>query len=83
MMKQFQTSEGVQTHLNLFTSRYNFRIFPWGKHKGYFPVQLEGLNVSLNDWSDLLYLDKAIPEEALFLAGRVKEAILSKSDLVG
>jgi ABC-type sugar transport system permease subunit len=36
-------------------------------------------NISLNDWSDLLYLgDKASLKEALFLSGRVKEAIFSE-----
>lgn len=50
VMKQFQTPEGVQTHLNLFTLRHNFRIFLGGKRRGLSPVQLEGLNVSLNDF---------------------------------
>jgi len=81
-MKEFQIPEGVQIHLNLFTLRHNFRIFPWGKRKGFSPVQLEGLNVSLNDWSNLLYLgDKANLEEALFLSGRTKEAIFSERAL--
>ena len=79
VMKEFQTPEGVQFHLNLFTFRHNFRVFLRGKRKGYSPVQLEGLDVSLNDWFDLLYSgDKAIPEEALFLSGRLKEAIFSE-----
>jgi len=42
------------------------------------PVQLEGLNVSLNDWSDLLYSDKVIPEGLLFPSGKVKEEIFSE-----
>jgi len=58
--------------------KHNFRVFSRGKRKGFSPVQLEGLNVSLNDWSDLLYADKVIPEEALFLSGRTKEAIFSE-----
>lgn len=78
VMKEFQTPEGVQIHLNLFTLRHNFRVFPRGKRKGFSPVQFEGLNVSLNDWSDLLYSDKVIPEELLFPSGKVKEAIFSE-----
>jgi len=59
--------------------RHNFRIFPRGKRKGFSPVQIEGLNVSLNDWSDLLYSgDKAFPEESLFLSGKGKETIFSE-----
>jgi len=79
VMKGFQISKEVQIHLNLFTLRHNFRVFPWGKRKGGSPVQLEELNVSLNDWSDLLYSDKVIPEEAFFLSGRTKKAIFSAS----
>jgi len=60
--------------------RRNFRAFPRGKRKGFSPVQLEGLNASLNDWSDFLYSgNKAIPEETLFLSGRLKDGIFSKS----
>jgi len=44
------------------------------------PVQLEGLNISLNDWSDLLYSkDKITPKETFFLSGRAKEAIFSEN----
>jgi len=78
VMKQFQTPEGTQAHLNFFTLRHNFRVFPRGKRKGYSPVRLEGLNVSLNDWSVLLHLgDKVVPEEALFLSGKTKEIVSS------
>jgi len=56
VMKEFQIPWGAQAHFNLFTLRHNFRVFPRGKRKGYSPIQLEGLNVSLNDWSDLLLL---------------------------
>jgi hypothetical protein len=79
VMKEFQIPWGAQAHFNLFTLRHNFRVFPRGKRKGFSPVQLEGLNISLNEWSDLLYSeDKAIPEEILFLSGRLKEAIFSE-----
>jgi len=77
VMKEFQIPYGAQAHFNLFTLRHNFRAFPRGKRKGYSPVQLEGLNISLNDWSDLLYSgEEAILEEALFLSGKGKEAVL-------
>ena len=80
VMKEFETVRGsAQIHLNLFTLRHNFRVFARGKRKGFSPVQLEGLNVSLNDWSDLLYSNKVIPEELLFPSGKVKEAIFSES----
>jgi len=79
MMKEFQIPNGVQAHFNLFTLRHNFRAFPRGKRKGYSPVQLEGLNISLNDWSDLHnFEDKASLKEALFLSERTKEAIFSE-----
>jgi len=81
-MKKFQAPEGVQTHLDLFTLRQNFRVFSRGKRKGYSLIQREGLNVSLNDWSDLLYSGgKVMPEEALFLSGKVKEPILVQQNL--
>jgi len=35
VMKEFQIPEGVQIHLNLFTLRHNFRVFPRGKRKGF------------------------------------------------
>jgi len=79
VMKQFQTPEGTQAHFNLFTLRHNFRTFPRGKRKGYSPIQLEELNVSLNNWSDLLYSgDKAMLEQALFRSGKTKEIVLQK-----
>lgn len=81
VMKEFQILEGVQTHFNLFTLRHNFRLFLGKSERGFPPVQLEGLNVSLNEWPDLLYSgDKAIAEEILFLSRRAKEAIFSKGD---
>jgi len=79
VMKEFQIPWGAEAHFNLFTLRHNFRVFPRGKRKGYSPVQLEGLDVSLNEWSDLLYSeDKAIPEKPLFLSRKGKEAIFSE-----
>jgi len=79
VMKEFQIPRGAQAHFNLFTLRHNFRAFPRGKRKGYSPIQLEGLNISLNEWSDLLYSeDKASLKEVLFLSGRAKEAIFSE-----
>ncbi len=79
VMKEFQIPNGVQAHFNLFTLRHNFRTFSRGKRKGFSPVQLEGLNVSLNDWSDFLYSgDRTIPEESLFLSGKEKETTFSE-----
>ena len=72
-MKEFQIPWGAQAHFNLLTLRHNFRVFPRGKRKGYSPIQLEGLNISLNEWSDLLYSeDKASLKEALFFSGEGK-----------
>lgn len=80
VMKQFETPEGAQAYLHLFILRHNFRVFSHGKRKRFPPAQLEGWNVSLDDWSDLLYSgDEAIPEEALFLSEEVKDAIFSES----
>jgi len=79
-MKEFQIPHGAQAHFNLFTLRHNFRAFPRGKRKGFSPIQLEGLNISLNDWSDLLCSeDKDSLKEVFSLSERVKEAILSRS----
>jgi len=79
VMKEFQIPNGAQAHFNLFTLRHNFRTLPRGKRKGFSPVQLEGLNVSLNDWSDFLYSgDRTIPEESLFLSGKEKETTFSE-----
>jgi len=67
VMKEFQISWGAQAHFNLFTLRHNFRVFPRGKRKGFSPVQLKGLNMSLNDWSDLLYsADEVTLKSSLF-----------------
>ena len=80
VMKEFQIPWGAQAHFSLFTLRHNFRAFPRGKRKGYSPVQLKGLDISLNDWPNLLYSgDKAIPEEPLSLSRKGKEAIFSRS----
>ncbi|MEA1964743.1 MAG: hypothetical protein U9O41_06415 [Candidatus Aerophobetes bacterium] len=79
MMKEFRIPNGTQAHFNLFTLRHNFRAFPRGKRKGFSPVQLEGLNVSLNDWSELLYSgDRTIQEESLFFSGKGKETIFQE-----
>ena len=43
------------------------------------PFEEASENVSLNDWSDFLYSDKVIPEEALFLSGITKEIVSSES----
>ena len=58
VMKEFQIPWGAEAHFNLFTLRHNFRVFPRGERKGCSPVQLEGLDVSLNEWSDLLYSER-------------------------
>ena len=79
VIKQFQIRGGAQAHFGFFTLRHNFRKFPRGKRKGSSPAQLEGLNISLNDWSDLHnFEDKASLKESLFLSGRAKEAIFSE-----
>lgn len=57
IMKQFQIRNGTQAHFDLFTLRHNFRVFPRGKRKGSSPVQLEGLDPPINDWSELIYLE--------------------------
>jgi len=80
IMKEFQILWGVQAHFNLFILRHNFKAFPRGKRKGYSPIQLEGLNISLNDWSDLLYSeDKASLKEALSLSERAKDIVSLRS----
>lgn len=62
--------------------RYNFRIFPQGKCRGYFAIQLTKLDVSLSDWSDLPFSgDEGVREEALSLSRSVKETILRKLPL--
>jgi len=79
-MKEFQIPHGAQAYFNLFTLRNNFRAFPRGKRKGLSHVQLEGLNISLNDWSDLLCpRDRVIPEESLSLSGKGKETVFSET----
>jgi len=78
VMKQFQIRGGAQAHFDLFTLRYNFRKFPRGKRKGISFVQLEGLNISLNDWSDLLYSQDVL-KKIPFLAGGAREIVSQKS----
>jgi len=70
IMKQFQIRGGAQAYFDLFTLRHNFRKFPRGKRKGSSPAQLEGLDIQVDDWSDLLYMqDKPVLEKAPFLLG--------------
>ena len=42
-------------YLDLFTLRHSFRKFPRGKRKGSSPTQLEGLDLRVDDWSELIY----------------------------
>jgi len=77
-MKQFQIRGGAQAHFDLFTLRHNFRKFPRGKRKGSSFVQLEGLNISLNEWSDLLYSQDVL-KKIPFLTGGAREIISQKS----
>jgi len=42
------------------------------------PLQLEGLNISLNNWSDLLY-SQDVPKKISFLAQRTKKIVSQKS----
>jgi len=55
VMKQFQIRGGAQAHFDLFTLRHNFRKFPRGKRKGSSPAQLEGLDLPIDDWSELIF----------------------------
>ena len=76
-MEQFQIRDGTQTHFDLFTLRHSFRKFPRGKRKGSSFVQLEGLNISLNDWSDLLYSQDVL-KKIPFLAEGAREIVSQK-----
>jgi len=73
---KIQIPGGAQAHFDLFTLRCSFRKFPRGKRKES-PLQLEGLNISLNDWSDLLYLQHVL-KKIPFLAGRTKKIVSQK-----
>ncbi len=55
VMKQFQIRGGAQAHFDLFTLRHNFRKFPRGKRRGSSPAQLEGLDLPIDDWSELIF----------------------------
>jgi len=84
VMKEFQIPWGAQAHFNLFTLRHNFRAFPRGKKRGFSPVQLEGLNISLNDWFDLLYSGQGIrlSQKSLFFSlGKEKRQFSQKQAL--
>jgi len=52
---KIQIQGGAQTHFDLLTLRHNFRRFPKGKRKGLSPAQLEGLDVRVDGWSELIY----------------------------
>ena len=83
-MKQFQIRGGAQAHFDLFTLRHNFRKFPRGKRKGSSFVQLEGLNISLNNWSDLLYSQHVLKKISFLIGGArkiVSQKVLFKASL--
>jgi len=62
-MKQFQIRGGAQAHFDLFTLRHNFRKFPRGKGKGISFAQLEGLDVPIDDWSELIFSESVTIEQ--------------------
>lgn len=50
-------------YIELFTLRHNFRKFPnRGRHRGLSPIQVEGLNIPIDDWSDLVFSEDAAME---------------------
>ena len=79
IMKQFQIRGRAQAHFDLFALRHNFRKFPRGKRKGPSPVQLEGLDTQVDDWSDLLYMqDKPVLEKSLSFLDLKYEIVLKR-----
>ena len=80
VMKQFQTPEGALAHFNLFTVRDNFSAFPWGKAEGILSYPAWGAKCLLKRLVWIVSSEgKSIPEEALFLSGRTKEAVFWES----
>lgn len=52
VMKRFQMEHRLTL---IYSLRHNFRKFPRGKRKGLFPIQLEGLDIPTDDWSELIF----------------------------
>ena len=56
-MKHLETEESAQNHYEAFVLRNNIRVFQRGKRKGYSPIQIEGIQTDVTDWTDLIWGD--------------------------
>ena len=63
IMKHLETTDSTQNHFETFLLRNNLRVFQRGKRKGYSPLQLEGVQTKITDWTELIWGDN--PEEAM------------------
>lgn len=63
IMKHLEKRESTQDHFETFTLRNNIRVFQRGKRKGYSPLQLEGIQTKITDWTELIW--EKTPEEAI------------------
>lgn len=73
IMKHLETADTTQDHFETFVLRNNFRVFARGKRKGYFPLQLEGIQTKTTDWTELIWGGK--PEEVV---ERNRDVIIDK-----
>ena len=59
IMKHLQKAKSAQDHFETFTLRHNFRVFQRGRRAGKSPLQLEGIETSGVDWTDLIWGDNS------------------------
>jgi len=63
IMKHLENTESTQNHFETFLLRNNLRVFQKGKRKGYSPLQLEGVQTKITDWTELIWEENS--EEAM------------------
>lgn len=55
IMKHLEKRNSTQGHFEMFVLRNNIRVFQRGKRKGYSPLQLEGVQTKVIDWTELIW----------------------------
>lgn len=62
-MKHLEKGNSTQDHFEAFLFKNNLRVFQKGKRKGYFPLQLEGIQTKITDWTEFIWGEN--PVEAM------------------
>jgi len=82
-MKCFKNGESADLFLKAFAVHHNFKIFKRGKRKGRCPLELEGFELSSNDWLDYIGFSRSRIASTLKMKAKVEISITSTTREIG